>query len=85
MPWKPVRNKDYYTKGTYNSGECPRFNETATLYIHLSGKQIYKTDLQPTFSCRPAECSLLKEKNEKDTTCMYRCPILKEYKDSYSY
>lgn len=45
MAWKIVRNKDYTSRDTYHRGECPRFRETATLSIHLSGKQVSKHDL----------------------------------------
>lgn len=85
MAWQIVRNKDYNSRDTYHRGDCPRFRETATLSIHLSGKQICKTDLQPTFSCRLKECSLLKEKNEKDTACMLGCSLLKDYENTHDY
>lgn len=80
-----VRNKDYSSRDTYWRGECPRFIENATLSIHLSGKQGSKYDLQPTFTPHIKECSLLKEKNDKDTTCMLSCPIFKVYKNSHDY
>ena len=66
MKWQPVRNKDYSSRDTYCQGECPRFIESATLSIHLSGKQICKSDLQLTFTPHIKECSLLKKKNDKD-------------------
>lgn len=85
MKWQPARNENYNSRDTSYRGECPRFNESATLSIHLSGKQISKTDLQPTFSCRLNGCSLLKEKNEKDTTCTLWCPIFEAYKKSHDF
>ena len=85
MAWQIVRNKNYTSRETYHRGDCKRFNEIATLSIHLSGKQMCKSDLQPTFSCRLDECSLLKEKNERDTTCMMECSLLKDYKKSHDY
>ena len=71
MAWKIVRNKDYNSRDTYHLGECPRFKETATLSIHLSGKQATKYDLDLSFSPHLKECSLLNEKHEKDTSCMF--------------
>ena len=50
MKWKLVRNKDYSSRDTYCRGECPRFNESATIFIHLRGKQGSKFDLQLTFT-----------------------------------
>lgn len=85
MKWQPVRNKNYSSRDTYCYGDCPRFIESATLSIHLSGKQGSKSDLQPTFTPYITECSLLKEKNDKNTACMLSCPIFETYKKSYDY
>lgn len=85
MKWQPTRNKDYYSRDTYCQGECPKFMESAMLSIHLSGKQESKYDLQPSFTPHIKECSLLKEKGDKDTTCMMSCPIFETYKNSHSY
>lgn len=85
IKWQPVRNKDYNSRDIYCCGECPRFIESATLSIHLSGKQGSKSDLQPTFTPYIAECSLLKEKNDKNTACMPSCPIFETYKKSHDY
>lgn len=85
MKWKPVRNKDYSSRDTYYRGECPRFIESATLFIHLSGNQACKSDLQPTFTPYIKECSLLKEKNDKNTSCMFSCPVFEAYKNSHEY
>lgn len=85
MKWRPVRNKDYSSRDTYLRGECPRFIESATLSIHLSGKQGSKSDLQLTFTPRIKECSLLKEKNDKNTACMLLCPIFEAYQSSHDY
>ena len=70
MKWQPVRNKDYSSRDTYCRGDCPRFNENATLSIHLSGKQASMSDLQLTFTPHIKECSLLKEKNVGETNMM---------------
>lgn len=85
MKWQPVRNKDYRSRDTYCRGDCPRFNENATLSIRLSGKQASKSDLQPTFTPHIKECSLLKEKNDTNTVCMFSCPIFEAYKSSHDY
>ena len=85
MKWQPVRNKDCSSRDTYCRGECPKYKENAKLSIHLSGKQISKSDLQVTFIPHIKECSLLKEKNDKDTICMLSCPIFRAYEDSYGY
>ena len=85
MKWQPIRNENYSSRNTYSKGECPRFKESAELSIHLTGKQPYKTDLQPTFTPHIKECSLLKEKNEKNTACMLSCPIFEAYKNSHDY
>ena len=85
MKWQSVRNKDYSSCDTYCRGNCPRFNENATLSIHLSGKQASKFDLQLTFTPRIKECSLLKEKNDTNTACMLSCPIFEAYKSSHDY
>lgn len=85
MKWQPVRNKDYSSRDTYCRGDCPRFNENATLSIRLSGKQASKSDLQLTFTSHIKECSLLKEKNDTNTACMLSCPIFEAYKSSHDY
>lgn len=85
MKWQPVRNKDYSSRDTYSRGKCPRFDENATLSIHLSGNQVSKADLQLTFTSHITECSLLKEKNDKNSVCMLSCPIFETYKNSYDY
>ncbi len=85
MSWSPTRNKDYYSRDTYYKGECPRFRETATLSIHLSGKIVGKNDKQPTFSPYLQACSLLKEKREKDTSCKLGCSCFEDYKNSHDY
>ena len=85
MAGQIVRNKDYNSRDTYHRGKCLKFNKTATIFIRLNGKQGCKTDLQPTFSCRLDGCSLLKEKNEKDTTCMLGCSLFKDYERSHDY
>ena len=85
MKGQPVRNKDYSSRDTYCRGNCPRFNENATLSIHLSGKQASKFDLQVTFIPCIKECSLLKEKNDTNTACMLSCPIFEAYKSSHDY
>lgn len=85
MKWQYVRNKDYSSRDTYWRGECPRFIKSATLSIHLSGKQGRKSDLQLTFTPHIKECSLLKEKNDKNTACMLSCPVFEAYKDSHDY
>ena len=85
MKWQPVRNKDYSSRDDYCRGKCPRFVEDATLSIYLSGKQGSKSDLQLTFTPHIKECSLLKEKNDKNTVCMLSCPIFEAYKNSHSY
>lgn len=85
MKCQPVRNKDYSSRDTYCRGDCPRFNENATLSIHLSGKQASMSDLQLTFTPHIKECSLLKEKNDTNTACMLSCPIFEAYKSSHDY
>ena len=85
MKWQPVRNKDCSSRDTYCRGDCPRFNENATLSIYLSGKQASKSDLQLTFTPHIKECSLLKEKNDKSSVCMLSCPIFEAYKNSHDY
>ena len=85
MKWKPIRNENYSSRDTYCRGRCPIFNESATLSIHLSAKQICKSDLQLAFTPRIKECSLLKEKDEKNTICMLSCAIFEEYKNSHDY
>lgn len=83
MKRQPVRNENYSSRDTYCRGECPRFTESATLSIHLSGKQGSKYDFQPTFTPHIKECSLLKEKNDKNTACMLSCPVFEAYKKSH--
>jgi len=83
--WQPIRNKDYSSRDTYCRGECPIFFESATLSIQLSGKQESTSDLQPTFTPYVKECSLLKEKNDKNTVCILSCPIFETYKNSHAY
>lgn len=85
MKWQLVRNKEYNSRDTHWRGECPRFIESATLAIHLSGKQGSKSDLQLTFIPYIKECSLLKEKNDKNTACMLSCPVFEAYKNSHDY
>ena len=85
MKWQPVRNENYSSRDIDYRGECLNFNESATLSIHLSGKQICKSDLQFTFIPCIKECSLLKEKNEKNTACMLSCSVFEEYKNSHDY
>lgn len=85
MKWQPVRNIDYSSRDTYCRGECPRFIKSATLFIHLGGKQISKSNLQLTFTPYIKECSLLKEKNDTNTACMLSCPIFEAYKNSHDY
>ena len=85
MKWQPVRNKDYTSRDDCYRGKCPRFFEDATRFIHLSGKQSSKFDLQLIFTPHVKECSLLKEKNDKNTACMLSCPIFEAYKNGHSY
>lgn len=85
MKWKVVRNESYNTRDTYQRGECPKFNETATLFIHLSGEQKSRYDSHPTFTPHIIECSLLKEKGDKNTSCMLSCPVFEAYKNSHDY
>ena len=85
MRWKPARNGSNNSRETYHQGKCAKYNEISKLSICVSGRQFAKTDLQPTCSCRLVECSLLKERNEKDTTCMLWCPLMKEYENSHDY
>lgn len=85
MKYKPFRNESYNSHDISYPGECPRFNEEATLYIHLSGSQVCKHDLQPTFMPHLRECSLLNEKNDKNTACMFSCPIFEAYMKSHDY
>lgn len=85
MKYRIVRNKDYDTHDTTWSGNCTRFSKSATLFIRVSRKQMGKSDIQPTPSCRLLACSLINEKNDKDTSCMLECPIFNAYKDSHDY
>lgn len=53
MKWKPVRNENYSSRDIDYQGECSNFNESATLSIHLSGKQIWIIFLcKGAFQCR---------------------------------
>ena len=83
MVYRIVRNKNYDSHDTTWRGDCTRFFESATLSIHISRKQISKFDIQPTPSCHLVACSLINEKNERDTSCMLDCPIFKAYKASH--
>ena len=85
MKWQPIGNSNNCFRETYCCGKCLIYNEGATLSIHLSCKQMCKSDLQPTFTPYITECSLLKEKNDKNTACMLSCPIFETYKKSYDY
>lgn len=85
MAWKIVRNKNYCSHDTTWSGDCPRFTETATLSIYISKKECSTYDVQPTPSCRLSGCNLLKEKSERDTICMFSCPVFEAFKNSHSY
>ena len=85
MKWQPVRNKDYSSRDIDWKGECPRFKESATLFIHLSGRQGSTSDLQLTFTPYIKEWSLLSEKNDKNIACMLSCPIFEAYKNSHDY
>lgn len=85
MKSKTVRNINYSSYDTDCPGTCPRFKENTTIIIHLCGKKGSKFDLQPTFTPYFKECSLLKKKNEKDTSCMLSCPVFEEYKDGHNY
>lgn len=85
MKYKPVRNDANSSRDTYWRGECPRFIESATLSIHLSGRQGSKSDLQFNITPYFNECSLLKEKNDKNTACMLSCPVFEAYKNSHDY
>ena len=85
MKWQPVRNKDYSSRDIDWKGECPRFNESATLFIHLSGRQGSTSDLHLTFILYIKEWSLLSEKNDKNMACMLSCPIFEAYKNSHDY
>ena len=85
MKWKIDRNINYSSHDTSYRGECSRLKEIATLSIHLNGKQESKSDLQPTFTSYIKECSLLKKRNEKDTSCILSCPVFEEYKNGHNY
>ena len=85
MGWKPIRNENYSSRDIDYRGECPNFNESATLSIHLSGKKNGKFDSLLTFTPHIKECSLLKEKNVKNTACMLSCTVFEEYKNSHDY
>lgn len=85
MKWQAVRNKNYSSYNDYCRGKCPRFIEDATFSIHLSGKLGSKSDLQLTFTPHIKECSLLKEKNEKNVVCMLSYSIIDAYKNCHSY
>ena len=85
MKWQPVRNKSYSSRDDYYRGKCSRFKEITTLSIQLNGKQGSKFDLQLTYTPHIKECSLLKEKNDKNTACMLSCPVFKAYQNSHGY
>ena len=85
MAYQAFRNKDYFSRDISHRGKCPLFNEEATLSIHLSGKLEGKYDLQPTFTPHIKECHLLKDKDDKNTTCMLFCPVFEKYKTSHEY
>ena len=85
MKWQPIRNNDYSSRDTYHRGDCPIFIQTATISIHLSGKQESKSNSNLIFTPYIKECSLLKEKNIKNKSCMLLCPIFEAYKNSHDY
>ena len=85
MKWQIVRNNNFSSRDIEYPGECSNFNERAILSIQLSGKQMCKSDLKLTFTPCIKECSLLKEKHEKNTACMISCSVLEEYKNSHDY
>lgn len=85
MAWRVVRNEDYSSRDTTYRGDCPKFEESVTLSIHLSGKHISHHDVQPTFSPCLQGCSLLQGRNIDDTTCMLCCPLFEDYKKSHDY
>lgn len=79
------RNIDYTSFDTYCQGVCPKFNENAKLSIRLNGRYESKYDLDLTYTPHIKECSLLKEKNDKNTVCMLSCPVFKAYKNGHNY
>lgn len=85
MVWNSVRNKNYNFREDLHTGKCSKFNKSATIYIKLTGKQICKNDLQPTFSCYLHNCSLLNEKGENNNTCKLSCSLLDEYKNNHNF
>lgn len=85
MPLKPIRNKDYINPDTSYRGNCPRFNKTATLSIHLRGVKMAKHDLDLTYHVAGFECNLLNDTNDRCNTCRLDCPVMKEFNNSHSY
>ena len=75
-----VRSQNNNSYDTVWRGECQKFRKEATLAICLSGSRQSKYDLQLTFMPYMKECSLLKEKNDKNTECMCSCPVFEAYK-----
>ena len=69
MTGKSVRNKDYINPDTSQWGNCPRFNKTATLSIHLSGVKTAKYDLGLTYHIAGFECDLLTDTKDRCNTC----------------
>lgn len=85
MSWEPVRNKDYINPVTSYRGNCPQFNKTATLSIHLRGTKMSKHDLDLTYHVAGFECDLLSDTNDRCNTCRLDCPVIKAFKNSHSY
>lgn len=85
MSWQPIRNKNYSNSDTSYRGNCPVFNKTATLSIHLNGVKMAKTDLDLTYRVVSFECDLLDDTNDRCNTCRLDCPIMKEFKNSHSF
>lgn len=85
MTEKIVRNKDYTNPDTSYRGNCPRFNKTATLSIHLSGVKMAKHDLNLTYHIAGFECDLLNDTNDRCNTCRLDCPVIRAFKNSHSY
>ena len=83
--WKEVRNATYTSREVPFWGDCPRYEKSATLMMHLGGKQIGKTDLQPTFSVVNFNCSLLEGNNQKSASCKLDCPLKQKYLESHDF
>ena len=83
--WKEVRNATYTSRKVPFWGDCPRYEKPATLTMYLDGKQIGKTDLQPTFCCVDFSCSLLEDDNKKSVSCKLDCPLKKKYVESHDF